>query len=142
MNGLRPTGIAAILLAGIALFATKAINTPDTAKVAGGAPMVDVRVPAVLSAEAQIGKAGFDARCATCHGENAAGQDGVAPPLIHKIYEPNHHGDVAFQLAAKTGVRAHHWKFGNMPPVEGVTDAEVAQITLYVRELQRENGIH
>jgi len=67
---------------------------------------------------------------------------GVAPPLVHKIYEPNHHGDMAFLMAARNGVRAHHWKFGNMPPVEGITDAEVITIVAYVRALQRANGIN
>lgn len=42
-----------------------------------GAPMVDIRLPAVLSADAQLGKAAFDANCAECHGENAAGQQGA-----------------------------------------------------------------
>ena len=82
-----------------------------------------------------------EAKCAACHGANAAGQDGVAPPLVHKIYESGHHGDAAFMLAARNGVRAHHWKFGNMPPVEGITDGEVKMIVEYVRELQQANGI-
>ena len=47
---------------------------------------------------------------------NAAGQNGVAPPLVHKLYEPGHHSDMAFIMAAKNGVRSHHWRFGNMPP--------------------------
>ena len=106
-----------------------------------GAPMVDVALPATLSAEAQMGERAFQTACASCHGENAAGQEGVAPPLIHKIYEPSHHGDMAFQLAAQNGVRAHHWRFGDMPPVEGLTRADVATIVAYVREVQRENGI-
>lgn len=106
------------------------------------APMVDVALPEALSANAEIGKLAYDAKCAACHGANAAGQDGVAPPLVHKIYEPSHHGDAAFLLAAKNGVRAHHWRFGNMPPVEGVTDGDVKMIVAYVRELQRANGIN
>ena len=103
--------------------------------------MVNVRVPGTLSANAEIGKVAFEAKCAVCHGANAAGQDGVAPPLVHKIYEPSHHGDASFLLAAKNGVRAHHWRFGNMLPVEGVTDGDVKMIVAYVRELQRANGI-
>ena len=84
---------------------------------------------------------GYDAVCAGCHGANAQGREGKAPPLVHKIYEPSHHGDMAFVLAAKNGVRAHHWKFGNMPAVEGVTQAGVLNIIAYVRALQKENGI-
>lgn len=107
-----------------------------------GAPMVQITLPETLSANAEFGKRAFDAKCADCHGANAAGQDGVAPPLVHKIYEPSHHGDAAFLLAAKNGVRAHHWRFGSMPAVEGVTDGDVKMIVAYVRELQRANGIN
>ncbi|MFW8635675.1 c-type cytochrome [Cribrihabitans pelagius] len=103
--------------------------------------MAEVRLPAALSEDAQIGKRVYEARCASCHGADAAGQEGTAPPLVHKIYEPSHHSDTAFLLAAKNGVRAHHWRFGNMPPVPGVTDAEVQYVVRYVRELQEENGI-
>ncbi|AUR01478.1 Cytochrome C oxidase, cbb3-type, subunit III [Shimia marina] len=117
--------------------ATSAENASRT-----NGPMVDVVLPETLSANAEIGKLAYDAKCAVCHGANAAGQDGVAPPLVHKIYEPSHHGDAAFLLAAKNGVRAHHWRFGNMPPVEGVTDGDVKMIIVYVRELQRANGIN
>ena len=59
--------------------------------------MTDVILPEVLSENALIGKRAFEASCASCHGTNAAGQEGVAPPLIHKIYEPSHHGDESFQ---------------------------------------------
>lgn len=114
---------------------------PDTSTLAEGALIVEVALPAELSDEAQIGKRAFEAKCAECHGTNAAGQNGVAPPLVHKIYEPSHHSDMAFVLAAKNGVRAHHWNFGNMPPVKGVTDGDVKMIARYVRELQKKNGI-
>jgi len=107
-----------------------------------GAPIVEVVVPESLSANAKIGQRAFDTKCADCHGVNAAGQVGVAPPLVHKIYEPSHHGDQSFLLAARNGVRAHHWKFGNMPAVDGLTDADVKMIVAYVRELQRANGIN
>lgn len=106
-----------------------------------GAPLAMVTVPE-LSPAALAGKQKFDKFCAACHGANAAGQDGVAPPLVHKIYEPNHHADGAFFLAAMNGVRAHHWTFGNMPPVQGVNEQDIAQIITYVRTLQRANGIN
>ena len=109
---------------------------------AAGAPMVQVVVPAELSAQAQQGEVFYTAACASCHGTNAAGQEGIAPPLVHRIYEPSHHGDMAFVLAARNGVRAHHWPFGDMPPVgQPLTDGELAAIIAYVRELQRANGI-
>jgi len=72
---------------------------------------------------------------------NAAGQEGIAPPLVHKIYEPSHHADGSFFLAVRQGVRAHHWPFGNMPPIEDLTERDVGRIVAYVRTLQRANGI-
>ena len=104
--------------------------------------LANVLVPETLSQNAQIGQLGYEAKCAACHGANAAGQDGVAPPLVHIIYEPSHHGDEAFQRAAELGVRGHHWPFGNMPAVEGVTRGDVTMIIAYIRELQRANGIN
>ncbi|MBN9890124.1 c-type cytochrome [Salipiger abyssi] len=106
-----------------------------------GAPIVSVTLPESLSTEAQIGKRAFDAVCAACHGENAAGRQGFGPPFVHRIYEPSHHGDMAFFVAAQRGVQAHHWTFGNMPPQQGLTRADIAGIVTYVRELQRANGI-
>ncbi len=107
-----------------------------------GTELADVLLPATMSANAKIGKIGFEAKCAACHGLNAAGRDGIGPPLIHKIYEPNHHGDRAFYVAAANGVRQHHWPFGNMPAVDGVTPADIKAIVAYVRELQVANGIN
>lgn len=49
---------------------------------------------------------------------------------------------MAFVRAAREGVRAHHWRFGDMPPVEGVSDADLAGIIAFVREVQRANGIN
>jgi mono/diheme cytochrome c family protein len=112
------------------------------AAVMPGAPLVQVTLPDALTENAQIGQRIFDANCATCHGPNASGREGMAPPLVHKIYEPSHHGDESFQLAVAQGVRAHHWRFGDMAPVTGLTRADVALVVEYVRELQRANGIN
>lgn len=101
----------------------------------------DAIVVPVLTTEQETGRILFDANCAACHGSNASGSD-QGPPLIHRIYEPSHHGDMAFVLAARQGVRAHHWRFGNMPAIESVTEGEVVHITAYIRALQRANGIN
>lgn len=101
--------------------------------------IVDVSVPE-LSSVAARGKVEFDANCAQCHGKNAAGT-GKGPPLIHNVYNPGHHSDQAFLLAAKRGVRQHHWPYGNMPPLPQVSGAEITAIVKYVRELQVANGI-
>ena len=117
------------------------VHTTSDTSVAGGA-IVDVALPDTLTQNSQVGKRAFEASCASCHGTNAAGRDGVAPPLVHKIYEPSHHADESFQRAVALGVRAHHWPFGDMPAVEGLTRGEVTLITTYIRELQRANGIN
>lgn len=102
---------------------------------------VSAIVVPVLTTEQETGRVLFDANCSACHGPNASGSD-QGPPLVHRIYEPSHHGDMAFVLAARQGVRAHHWRFGNMPAIDGVTEDEVVQITAYIRALQRANGIN
>jgi len=117
------------------------MTPPDTSRIEAGDPIVQVQLPAEFSEQATIGKTIFEAKCSECHGANAAGQNGIAPPLVHKIYEPSHHSDMAFVLAAQNGVRAHHWKFGNMPRIEGLTQGDVKMVVAYVRELQRANGI-
>ena len=76
------------------------------------------------------------------HGRNAAGTGRDRPRRwSHVIYEPGHHGDESFQRAVALGVGAHHWRFGDMPPVEGLTRGDVESIVAYIRELQRTNGI-
>lgn len=109
--------------------------------VPAGDPIVEINLPDTLSQIALRGKSIFEENCSACHGRNAVGKVGVAPPLVHLIYEPNHHGDESFQRAVALGVRAHHWPFGNMPPIEDMNRDAVADIVAYVRELQRANGI-
>jgi len=143
----RPKGLLAIGIMGLLALATWAAYRPQEEAIPretaqASAPMVEVAIPASLPARAEAGKTLYDRNCAACHGVAAAGQAGVAPPLIHKIYEPSHHGDIAFQMAAQNGVRAHHWRFGDMPPIAGVTQAQIDAIVAYVRALQSENGIH
>ena len=86
------------------------------------------------------GKSLFSRNCMRCHGPEAKGTR-IGPPLVHKYYEPSHHGDGAFFLAVTRGVKSHHWKFGDMQPVPGVAPEEVALIVQYVRWLQRKAGI-
>ncbi len=108
-------------------------NQPDP-------PMVEVTVPE-LSGNTAIGARVFEARCSACHGANAAGIQGKGPPLVHQIYSGGHHGDMAFVMAAQRGVRSHHWRFGDMPPVADITRAELDMVIAYVRALQAANGL-
>ena len=91
--------------------------------------------------EFKAGEERFNELCARCHGTAGRGTN-MGPPLVHKIYEPSHHADFAFMRAAMQGVRAHHWKFGNMPKVSEATPDDVTQIIPYVRWLQRQAGIY
>lgn len=134
-------GLAAAAAIGIVWYVLDRQGEGTAEAPLDGSPMAQVTLPE-LEGDEIIGARIFATKCAACHGENAAGQQGIAPPLVHKIYEPSHHGDVTFLLAARNGVRAHHWRFGSMPPVEGLNDAEIGMIVAYVRALQRANGIN
>lgn len=132
--------IAIVAISGFVWFNIGTDRPASNTGNAAGRPTVEVKLPSSYSAAAQDGMILFNRECAECHGENAAGTES-GPPLVHRIYEPGHHGDAAFYVAARNGVRAHHWNFGNMPPRPDVTEPEMAAIVTYVRELQQANGI-
>ena len=125
--------IYACVIAGVAgvLFLQGKPETPP--------PVADIKLPALTVAQVQ-GQKLFEANCSACHGKNAAGTNN-GPSFINNIYRPRMHADGAFAIAATTGVRAHHWPFGNMPRVEGVDKRDVALIVQYIRALQQANGI-
>ena len=106
----------------------------------GPDPVVLADIAARSPAEHRQGKQLYAQRCATCHGENGGGSV-TGPPLVHHFYRPAHHADAAFLIAIKSGVRAHHWRFGDMAPVPGLDVPASARIVAYVRWLQAEYGI-
>ena len=127
--------VLAVLAAGFGVLVWQLVRPNDaTSRVT-----VDVKVPD-LSAIAASGKIAFESNCAACHGVNAAGTD-KGPPLVHDIYNPGHHADGAFFLAARLGVRQHHWPYGDMPPQPQINEQQIAAVVQYVRELQVANGI-
>lgn len=101
----------------------------------------EVLATVTIPAEHRDGEAFFNANCATCHGQLALGTD-RGPALVHIIYEPSHHADLAFVMAVERGVRAHHWRFGDMPPIPSVNREQTGAIVGYIRFLQRQVGIH
>lgn len=144
MNNRIMTGAVLLALVAAGIWWTLQ-SAPEGSSAAGagvGEALVDILLPAELSANAQIGDAIYQSQCADCHGINAVGQADIAPPLVHIIYEPSHHSDEAFQRAVSVGVQQHHWPFGNMPAVEGLTRGDVAMVVDYIRELQQANGIN
>ena len=100
----------------------------------------DTVVMPELSSEAKSGEIAFTAYCVSCHGKNAAGTD-KGPPLINQIYSSSHHSDFSFVRAVTLGVPQHHWLFGAMPPQPQVERKQIDQIVIYIRELQKANGI-
>jgi len=95
-----------------------------------------VRDPASVAAGAQL----YAANCAVCHGADLRGSN-AGPPFLNVIYAPNHHPDEAFQRAVAGGVVPHHWNFGTMAPVAGLTRQDVALIVEYVRSEQEASGL-
>jgi mono/diheme cytochrome c family protein len=93
-----------------------------------------------VSAEFRQGQDLYATHCAKCHGIDTRGTD-KGPTFLTKIYAPYLHADIAFLLAVERGVRAHHWRFGDMPKIQGVSREDIRTIVEYIRWLQREAGI-
>jgi len=85
------------------------------------------------------GAALYEQSCALCHGTDLRGT-AIGPSHLSEVYEPGHHPDAAFRAAIELGVAAHHWSFGDMPPVRGLDDDEIDAIIAYVREQQEAHG--
>ena len=91
-----------------------------------------------LAADAD-GASVYQARCASCHGEDLRGTD-KGPSQLSIVYEPNHHGDESYRSAIRNGAAQHHWGFGNMPAVEDITDDQIERVITYIRTQQQELG--
>ena len=87
----------------------------------------------------QAGETLFNANCSACHGVGAVGTN-QGPPLIDRTYHPGHHNDFSIRNAIKNGVRSHHWDFGNMLPVAGVSEDDAEKIICYIRDTQLASG--
>ena len=105
------------------------------------APPAPTAAPAPPTAVSLDGRTLFIQTCSVCHGVDLQGTD-RGPPFLNRIYGPGHHSDASFRLAVQRGVIAHHWRFGNMPKIEGLSDEQVEEIIKYVREQQALAGIH
>ncbi|MFT7601103.1 MAG: mono/diheme cytochrome c family protein [Acidimicrobiales bacterium] len=91
-----------------------------------------------LAAEAD-GATIYQARCASCHGEDLRGTS-KGPSQLSIVYEPNHHGDDSYRSAIRNGAPQHHWSFGDMPAVEDITDGQIEQVITYIRTQQQALG--
>jgi len=111
---------------------SSAPRDPMTGKTEFDIPVQD---PALVAE----GEVLYQASCSVCHGTNLRGT-AIGPSHLSVIYNPEHHGDGSFAAAVVTGVSAHHWSFGDMPPVAGITEADFNRIMAYIRENQRVEG--
>jgi len=85
------------------------------------------------------GAALYEESCASCHGSDLRGTD-RGPSHLSEVYEPGHHSDESFRSAIRNGSPAHHWTFGDMPPIEGLDDGEIDAIITFVRDRQETEG--
>lgn len=136
--------LSSLLIAGTWLFWSKA-NDQSAAERAyeSAAPAFDpASDPASeLSRNGARGRVAFNAACAGCHGRDAAGGPG-GPSLIDRIYEPSHHDDESIRRAVRNGVKAHHWRFGDMPAQPDMSPETVETVIAFLRETQAAKGIH
>jgi mono/diheme cytochrome c family protein len=124
-------GLALVVVIGVVIF-----GGGDNASTSGEP---DARIAVQDPDLVAIGEPLYQGNCASCHGSDLRGTD-LGPSHLSVVYEPNHHGDGAFILAARNGVRQHHWPYGDMAPVPGLDDSDLEAIIAYVRENQREFG--
>lgn len=86
------------------------------------------------------GAALYARSCASCHGSDLRGTS-KGPSHLSQVYAADHHSDASFRAAITRGVRAHHWNFGDMQPVPGLSATEMDQVIAYVREQQAAHGL-
>lgn len=110
--------------------------------------LMTLNVPAVQAAEDITipfryakGQVLYEMHCSSCHGQDLIGTE-KGPPLLHPFYKPSHHGDAAFYKAALKGARAHHWDFGDMQPVQGMTKKKMDSILPYIRFYQQKKNLY
>jgi mono/diheme cytochrome c family protein len=97
--------------------------------------VIPIQDPELVAA----GEALYFATCAECHGGDLRGTD-LGPSHLSIVYAPNHHTDFAFVQAIKFGSQQHHWPYGPMEPIPGLSDEQIAAIIAFVRENQRVEG--
>lgn len=103
---------------------------------AGTGPDAGTGIAAQDPALVAAGDLLYQSNCAECHGPDLRGTD-TGPSHLSVVYQPSHHADVAFVLAARNGVPQHHWPYGDMVAVPGLSDDELEAIVAFVRENQR-----
>ena len=83
----------------------------------------------------QAGKAVFEKSCKTCHG-----LDGHGNPAIAKMMKVTFRGLDSQQVQSKSDAELKKdvvEGIGKMKPIKGLSDAQIADVTAYVRSLGR-----
>ena len=140
-------GVAAVALAAFLLAVACGADTSDATDLLtppsepASAPTAAAPAPSTTEAGLAVpdGAAVYQQYCAECHGVDLRGTD-KGPSQLSIVYEPNHHGDYAYRVAIREGTREHHWWFGDMPPVEGITDLEIEKVISFIRAEQQRLG--
>lgn len=115
-------------------------STPTAAPTTEATPTPTPDAPTAPRFSGTDGRELYGQACAACHGQALEGTN-AGPTFLNRIYAPGHHADISFIFAVERGVRAHHWNFGNMPPVEGLEHEQALAIIAFIREQQAAAGI-
>ena len=128
------SGLAVVvfLVAVVVLGTNASVRDPMTGATEFDIPVQD----AALVAE---GADLYQNSCSSCHGSDLRGTD-LGPSQLSVVYQPGHHPDGSYALATLNGVRSHHWGFGDMPPVPGLSQDDLDRIVAFIRETQRTEG--
>ncbi len=123
------------------------MNHVKLAATALAAALIFPATPVVAAGEVQVpfrlgkGQLLYEKYCASCHGARLDGSD-KGPPLVHAFYKPSHHGDESFYRAVLNGVRGHHWDFGDMEPVAGMTRGKMDSLLPFIRYYQQQMKLY
>ncbi len=99
----------------------------------------DDATPVADATSISTGETVYSQNCASCHGADLEGTD-KGPSQLSVVYEPNHHSDDSYRSAIANGVPQHHWPFGDMPPVQGLSADEVEAVIGFIRSEQEQRG--
>jgi len=116
----------AVLTVGLAV-GLAACGSDDTEPISAGGSQLDQ------------GAEVYAESCASCHGADLRGTD-EGPSMLSIVYEPNHHTDDSFRSAIANGAPQHHWPFGDMEPVDGLSADDVEAVIAFVRVEQERQG--
>jgi mono/diheme cytochrome c family protein len=130
--------VAAVAALALALGAV-ACGGDDEGEGAGLAADTATTGSAGGTADLTLGEDVYQSRCAACHGDDLRGTE-RGPSQLSIVYQPSHHPDASYVAAITQGSASHHWDFGDMPPVEGLSEDEIASVIAYIRSVQDAEG--